>query len=173
MYDLYNWNVRKVVPRALRRLRWPELSSWEYYRVSLPEQLPARSGPCTCRNRLVMAPLSVPPVARFLFIVIVVGGGFCGFLGTWIVPVLVALLHGGFGDIGRLGVSEAIFPGNPTFLGLTPHQADWFKFACILTGGVVFLVAIIFGSRYWRRLVVAQGWMTEEDAKAFVERDDS
>jgi hypothetical protein len=114
------------------------------------------------------------PAVRLSFLAIVLGaGGCCGFLGMWFIPVVTALVHGGFHDVGRLSVIETIFPAPPAFLELTRMQAELFKLASMLVGGAAFVVACIWASRYWSRLAVARGWMTAAEAKAFIERNDA
>ena len=120
-----------------------------------------------------MAFFSVHPAARISFLLIVLGGGIvCGLLATWIIPVVISLMHGGFDQVRTLGVVETIFPVTPTFLELTHRQSELFKLAYMVLGGTGFVVGCVFSSRYWRRLVVARGWMTEQEARAFVERND-
>jgi hypothetical protein len=84
---------------------------------------------------------------------------------------LACVAHGGFPGLRDLQVEHLVFPAAPQFIGQGRAGAP-FMFATGLVGLAGFALCAKQGLRYWRWLVVAKGWLTDEEAKYFSERDE-
>jgi hypothetical protein len=105
------------------------------------------------------------------FVLLAIGLGLMGLLiASWIVPVLLVLAHDGPAGIRSINVVEKVFPDAPQFL--SEPVGRWFTWLNLFPGIAGFLIGLVRGGRYWRRLVVAQGWMTHAEAMKVLERDD-
>jgi hypothetical protein len=117
-----------------------------------------------------MIPLKHQLAARLTFFFLLAGvGGGGAFVAGWVMPVLWCLAR--TGGLRSLVAEHAVFPAAPKFMGSGTH-ANMFMFVDVLVSCVGFAVSAKRGLRYWRRLVVTKGWLTDEQAKYFLERDE-
>ncbi len=110
--------------------------------------------------------------ARLTYLVLFAGVGTAGgIVAGWLLPLLASVAHGGLAGLSALQVEYKVFPAAPRFVGQGP-SGILFMVATGLVAIAGFALSAKWGLRYWRRLVVAKGWLTDEEAKYFVERDD-
>jgi hypothetical protein len=115
----------------------------------------------------------ISPAAFFLSILMFCGGlGIGIWIGSWILPLVVALTHGGWTEVCRIPISERIFADVPAFLdehSVGYKVVDFGRIIFCLAGTTIFG---LLGRRWWEYLVIEKyKWMTRQEVEEFYKRD--
>ena len=113
-----------------------------------------------------------PPFrARILMLVVdVVMMSIGSLLGSWVVPLSVAVLQRGIDGVRAIPRDYGVIPHTPSWITdeASPALFRTLQVGMALFAGVGLLIFARLGNRLWRDLGLrVLGWMTEEDIKSF------
>jgi hypothetical protein len=114
----------------------------------------------------------VPLAAATLLIIMGCVGLLVGLvIGSWILPVIIGLAHGGWSEIGRIPVSERIFGSPPAFIAPESTVHTVTEFAVFVLAIPTGLLGLWLTQIWWRHLVVKKWkWMTDQEVKEYLQR---
>jgi hypothetical protein len=94
-------------------------------------------------------------------------------LGNSLLPIIIALVHGGVSEVRNLPVEDYIFLTPPEWL----LKKDESLYGLVKVGGACLMLGfslftLVIAAQLWRRLVVHKlRWMTDKEVKEMSERD--
>jgi hypothetical protein len=113
------------------------------------------------------SPLAANALLLFLLLVAIAVGGAAG---SWILPVVLTVVHDGWRAVPTIPVAERIFGGEPVWL--SPKDAS---FVSVVSGLLAFagmIGASMLAMRAWRFVAVKKlCWITDQDVDEMNRRD--
>jgi hypothetical protein len=118
---------------------------------------------------------TIPPKAFALWVLLVPGVGSLGIVvGSWIVPLVVAIAHDGLGGVSRISREAFIFPTVPDWIS-SDRSSGTYKLVAVCMLFMTIPGAAIFGvlgERLYRFLIVKKlHWMTQQEVDAARKRE--